>query len=58
MTVTTVGSNIIPMTAVGKICTAVLAVVGMTTFPIFTAYITALVHGINEKQKQSLVESS
>ncbi len=56
MTVTTVGSNIIPMTAVGKICTIVLAVVGMTTFPIFTAYITALVHGINEKQKQSLVE--
>jgi voltage-gated potassium channel len=51
MTVTTVGSNIIPVTDVGKICTAVLAVVGMTTFPIFTAYITALVHGINDKHK-------
>ncbi|WP_254046965.1 potassium channel family protein [Pusillimonas sp. T2] len=52
MTVTTVGSNIIPVTTIGKICTAVLAVVGMTTFPIFTAYITALVHNFNEREKK------
>lgn len=52
MTVTTVRSNIIPVTTIGKICTAVLAVVGMTTFPIFTAYITALVHNLNDYEKK------
>ncbi|NYT66191.1 two pore domain potassium channel family protein [Alcaligenaceae bacterium] len=42
MTVTTVGSNIIAVTAVGKVSTAVLAVIGMTTLPIFTVYITSI----------------
>lgn len=52
MTVTTVGSNIIPATTIGKICTATLAVVGMTTFPIFTAYITSVIHNLNDRQKK------
>ncbi|MCR4160654.1 potassium channel family protein [Kerstersia gyiorum] len=52
MTVTTVGSNIIPATTIGKICTASLAVVGMTTFPIFTAYITTVIHNLNDRQKK------
>ncbi|MCH4273128.1 MAG: potassium channel family protein [Kerstersia gyiorum] len=52
MTVTTVGSNIIPVTTIGKICTASLAVVGMTTFPIFTAYITTVIHNLNDRQKK------
>ncbi len=50
MTVTTVGSNIIPVTAAGKIATTGLAIVGMTTFPIFTVYITSIVHSANIKR--------
>lgn len=43
MTVTTVGSEIIASTAVGKVSTALLAVTGMTTLPIFTVYITSII---------------
>lgn len=43
LTVTTVGSNIIAVTTMGKITTALLAMIGMTTFPIFTVYVTTLV---------------
>ncbi|MEQ4617253.1 MAG: potassium channel family protein [Corticimicrobacter sp.] len=50
LTVTTLGSNIVPVTTTGKIATAVLAVIGMTTFPIFTVYITTLVQNLNRKQ--------
>ena len=53
LTVTTVGSNIIPVTDIGKICTGTLAVVGMTTFPIFTAYITSLVQNLKEREAGS-----
>ena len=48
MTVTTVGSEILPVTTLGKICTTVVAIVGMTTFPIFTAYITSLIQNMNK----------
>lgn len=51
MTVTTVGSNIIPVTTIGKICTAALAVVGMTIFPIFTVYITSIVQNLTTREK-------
>ncbi len=43
MTVTTLGPDIIPITALGKISTTALGIVGMTVFPIFTVYITTLV---------------
>lgn len=49
MTITTVGSTIIPLTAVGKVSTTILAVVGMTTLPIFTAYITSLIQRVIQK---------
>lgn len=49
MTFTTVGSTIIAKTALGKIATTTLAVVGMTTLPIFTVYITSLVQSFNQK---------
>ena len=42
MNVTTVGSNIVPMTATGKTLAVVLAASGMMMFPIFTVYITSL----------------
>lgn len=41
MNVTTVGSNIVPMTATGKVLAIVLAASGMMMFPIFTVYITS-----------------
>lgn len=53
MTVTTLGSNIIPITGAGKICTAILAITGITIFPIFTVYITTLVQAWNSKDKQA-----
>ncbi|MFV0626419.1 MAG: ion channel [Alphaproteobacteria bacterium] len=49
MTVTTVGSDILPVTAIGKISATLMAVVGMTFFPIFTVYITSVVQDMNKK---------
>lgn len=51
MTVTTLGSNIIPITGVGKISTAILAVTGITIFPIFTVYITTIIQAWNAKDR-------
>lgn len=56
MTVTTVGSNIVPVTAIGKVATAVLATVGMTVFPIFTVYITSLVQRMNQRSREKATE--
>lgn len=52
LTVTTVGSNIIAVTPIGKIATATLAMIGMTTFPIFTVYITTLVQKVNQREHE------
>lgn len=46
MTITTLGSNILPVTIAGKFITTGMALVGLTIFPIFTAYITTLVNRI------------
>jgi hypothetical protein len=43
MDATTVGSNIVAVTAVGRLLSVVLAALGMMMFPIFTAYITSKV---------------
>lgn len=51
MTATTLGSNIIPVTTAGKFSTAILAVAGITIFPIFTVYITSLVQDLSSKHK-------
>ena len=40
MNVTTVGAEIFPVTAIGKVICVVLPVVGMMFFPIFTVYIS------------------
>lgn len=50
MTVTTLGSTIQPVSVAGKITTTVLAMVGLTIFPIFTAYITTVVNRINQRE--------
>ena len=44
MDVTTVGSNIIAMTTTGRVLSVLLAALGMMMFPIFTVYITNLIH--------------
>lgn len=43
MNVTTVGSDIVPVTVTGRILCVVLAALGMMMFPIFTVYITSIV---------------
>lgn len=43
MDVTTVGSNIVAVTPVGRVLSVVLAALGMMMFPIFTVYVTSLI---------------
>lgn len=45
MDVTTVGSNIVAVTPVGRVLSVLLAALGMMMFPIFTVYITSLIQG-------------
>lgn len=53
MTVTTLGSTIQPVSVAGKIITTVLATVGLTIFPIFTAYITTIVNRISQREAEA-----
>jgi voltage-gated potassium channel len=50
MTVTTLGSTIQPITVAGKVITTALATVGLTIFPIFTAYLTTIINRINQRE--------
>lgn len=43
---TTVGCTIFPVTVAGQVVAAVLAVMGMIMFPLFTVYITNVVRGL------------
>lgn len=43
MNVTTLGSNIIAQTTVGKVLGVVLGALGMMIFPVFTVYVTSLI---------------
>lgn len=43
MDVTTVGSNIVAVTPVGRVLSVLLAALGMMMFPIFTVYITSII---------------
>lgn len=43
MDVTTLGCNIQPLSAVGKVVSVVLACLGVMMFPLFTVYITTLI---------------
>ncbi|WP_192874912.1 ion channel [Ignatzschineria cameli] len=52
MTVTTLGSNIIPVTSIGKVSTAIVAITGITIFPIFTVYITTMIQDWKSKEKE------
>ncbi|WP_374828684.1 potassium channel family protein [Paenochrobactrum pullorum] len=50
MTVTTLGSSILPVTVAGKFITTAMAMVGLTILPIFTAYITTMINGIAQRE--------
>lgn len=52
MDATTVGSNIIAVTTVGKILSVLLAALGMMMFPIFTVYVTNILTKHNEQGKK------
>ena len=47
MDATTIGCQIQPVTATGKIVSAVLACMGVMIFPLFTVYITSVVERYN-----------
>lgn len=49
MDVTTVGSNIVAVTPVGRVLSVLLAALGMMMFPIFTVYVTNLIRSRNEE---------
>lgn len=68
MDATTVGCNIVAVTAVGKILSVLLAALGMMMFPIFTVYVTNLLtnnkpfsylwHNNREAESDSQVNAS
>lgn len=49
MDMTTVGSNIIAITPIGRILSVLLAALGMMLFPIFTVYITNMIQSRNQR---------
>ncbi len=51
MGVTTVGAQIFPVTAIGKVLAVLLPALGMMFFPIFTIYITNIYSADDEKSK-------
>lgn len=60
MTVTTLGSEIQPVTIAGKFITTAMAMVGLTIFPTFTAYITTLINRLAQREftaRQALKKS-
>lgn len=54
MDATTIGSNIYPVTIVGKILAVILAGMGMMMFPLFTVYITNWVQRYNKRNAPAL----
>lgn len=52
MDVTTIGSNVIAVTPVGRVLSVVLAALGMMMFPIFTVYITSIIERRNKEKDE------
>lgn len=57
MDATTIGSNIYPVTVVGKILAVILAGMGMMMFPLFTVYVTNMVQRYNKKHFPKIFQS-
>lgn len=49
MDATTVGSNIVAVTTVGRVLSVILAAIGMMMFPIFTVYVTNILTKKNQE---------
>ncbi len=56
MDATTVGSNIIAVTLVGRVLSVLLAALGMMMFPIFTVYVTNLIQKHNEEGMSAILK--
>lgn len=52
MDVTTIGSNVIAVTPIGRVLSVVLAALGMMMFPIFTVYITSIIERRNKEKDE------
>ena len=52
MDATTVGSNIVAVTTVGRVLSVLLAALGMMMFPIFTVYVTNILTKHNQQGKK------
>ena len=50
---TTVGCNIEPVTAIGKIVAVILPLIGMVILPLFTVYITNMVTSAVNQSRQN-----
>lgn len=55
MDATTVGSNIVAVTTVGKVLSVLLAAIGMMMFPIFTVYVTNILTKHNQQGENPLL---
>ena len=55
MDATTVGSNIVAVTTVGKVLSVLLAAIGMMMFPIFTVYVTNILTKHNQQGQNPLL---
>lgn len=55
MDATTVGSNIVAVTTVGKVLSVILAAIGMMMFPIFTVYVTNILTKHNQEGKNPIL---
>ncbi len=56
MDATTVGSNIVAVTLVGRVLSVLLAALGMMMFPIFTVYVTNLIQKHNEEGLSAVLQ--
>ena len=57
MNMTTVGAEIFPVTAIGKVICVVLPIIGMAMFPVFTVYVTSL-YTPRDKRGTTLADNS
>ena len=57
MNMTTVGAEIFPVTAIGKVICVVLPIIGMAMFPVFTVYVTSL-YTPRERRGTTLADDS
>lgn len=58
MDVTTVGSNIIAVTSIGRVMSVMLAALGMMMFPIFTVYVGSIFRTHNAKEADVAVKQA